>query len=199
MPTMIRCDACGKTFQGPGGHPATCPNCGKIFRPVRLPVDASKSEPPAAPPVVFKEYKPDPPRRPIPRRRGPLVEDGITLAPDLPAQKRRLPKRPAIDTPGITLADEGITLAAVQPDSRQRSGKTLMKDLRATRALILQRLLEQSGRGQNVFWAIVGGGLIVSIAIGTIFHRSNNNSSNRQTSVQQPPRAAPAMVPLDLK
>src|SRR5258708_1312991 len=36
MPTTIRCGACSRTFQAPATHPATCPNCGTVSRPVRI-------------------------------------------------------------------------------------------------------------------------------------------------------------------
>ncbi len=35
MLTTIRCSACRQSFQAPAAHPATCPNCGAIFRPTR--------------------------------------------------------------------------------------------------------------------------------------------------------------------
>ena len=35
MPTIIRCRKCGHKSPLPTALPATCPNCGKVFRPVR--------------------------------------------------------------------------------------------------------------------------------------------------------------------
>ena len=49
MPKMIRCGKCAHTFAAPSKPPAICPNCGKVFGPIRLvvgiPDDGSQAVP----------------------------------------------------------------------------------------------------------------------------------------------------------